>query len=210
MNAFYKYFWIFVIGSVVGWVVEVIFAFVRYRKFLNRSSLIYGPFGLAYGIGSVLLTMFLSNFNDNNILSIFIISFVIGSLAEYVMSWGMELVLGFVVWDYSKRPLNINGRICLLYSLYWGFLGVIWTRYIIGFLEDIVSLLAIYTGWKLLIIVLVFLVIDAFISYLAIIRSNKRLHHLGPQNKLEIFLDEHYDDEYLKKVFPQMFEYRKG
>jgi uncharacterized membrane protein len=95
---------IFFIGSVFGWLIEVLFAYHKTKKFQNRSSILYGPFGYAYGIVSVLLTLFLAGLSNYSVILLFIISFIIGTIAEYIMSFGMELVYGYAVWDYS----NIN------------------------------------------------------------------------------------------------------
>ena len=42
----------------------------------------------------------------------------------------MEHVLGFIPWNYSKKFMNVNGRICLIYSIFWGILGIVWIKLI--------------------------------------------------------------------------------
>lgn len=209
MSQFYKYFIIFFVGSIVGWLVEVLFAYYKTKTFQNRSALLYGPFGLAYGFGSVLLTLTLSSFSEFSIIHIFIISFIVGTIAEYIMSFGMEMVYGYVVWDYSKDKFNINGRVCLLYSLYWGFLGVIWSKYIITIIDDITNFCYYKLGTEFLNIVLMLLIIDALISHIVIKRSNERAKNIKANNKFDLLLDKYYSDKRLKKTFPQMFEYRR-
>lgn len=207
MSNFYKYFILFVIASIFGWFVEVIFCLFKNKKFENRSSLIYGPFGFAYGIGALFLTLSLNGLRDSSIIIIFFISFLVGTLAEYIMSWGMELLFGFVVWDYSKAKFNINGRVCLLYSFFWGFLGVIWSKYIINIIENISSLDKLINE-RYIKLMLLFLIIDIFITFYAMNRSTKRMKDVSPKNKIDVFFDKYYDDKHLKKVLPQMFEYR--
>ena len=77
MYNFYNYFLLFLIASIFGWLVEVIFCLIKNKKIENRSSLIYGPFGLAYGIGALLLTLVLRGVSDKSMLYIFIISFLV-------------------------------------------------------------------------------------------------------------------------------------
>lgn len=119
-----KLFWIFMISCILGWTIEVLFAYITMGTFQNRSSFIYGPIGGAYGFGSIVLTISLYKFRNCSNLKVFFISFLVGTIWEYIMSFGMELFLGFSAWDYSWQFLNINGRVCLLYSIFWGFLGL--------------------------------------------------------------------------------------
>lgn len=207
MSSFYKYFLLFLTASIFGWLVEVIFCIFKNKTFENRSSLIYGPFGFAYGIGALLLTLALKGLSDESIFYIFIISFFVGTIAEYIMSWGMELIFGFVVWDYSKAKFNLNGRVCLLYSVFWGFLGVIWSKYIINIINN-TSFFNKTINIKYFSLMAVFLIIDIFITFYAMDRSTRRMKDLEPKNKIDIFFDKHYDDKKLKKYLPQMFDYR--
>ena len=209
MNLFYKYFIIFFVGSIVGWVVEVLYAYFRTKKFQNRSSVLYGTFGYVYGYGAVFLTMALSLFSNSSIILTFIISFVTGTITEYIISYILEKSYGYVVWDYSKVKFNINGRVCLLYSIYWGFLGVIWSKYIIKIIDDITSFCYYKLGTEFLTFMLIFLTINSLISHLAIKRSGERIKNKRANNKIDLLLDKYYSDERLKKTFPQIFEYRR-
>ena len=209
-SKFYNLFWIFIIGSIFGWVVEVLFALVKYGHFYNRSSLIYGPFGLAYGLGAVVLTLCLTNLKNNNILKIFIISFLLGSLCEYIFSWGMELLLGFCCWDYSNIPFNINGRICLLYSVFWGILGITWVKLIYPKLINVIKLIPYNIGKTLKNILIVFLIFDVIISVAAVYRQYDRKRNVKAENTIQIFLDKYYNDDFLELVYPGINELNKG
>ena len=109
----YYLFWIFIIGCVVGWCIEGVFSLIKWKEFINHSAVVIGPFNAAYGLGALVLTALLFKFKDDKIWKIFLIGFIGGSILDYIMSLGMELVLGFTAWDYSKKPFNINGRICV-------------------------------------------------------------------------------------------------
>ena len=104
----YYLFWIFIIGCVVGYVVEGIFSLIKWKEFINHSAVVIGPFNAAYGLGALMLSALLYKFKDDKVWKIFIIGFIGGSILEYIMSLGMELVLGFTAWDYSRKPFNIN------------------------------------------------------------------------------------------------------
>lgn len=202
----YHLFWIFVVGCVFGWLVEVIFAWVHLGRFENRSSLIYGPVGGAYGIGAIALTLLLYKFKNSKMPKVFLVSFLSGTVCEYIMSWGMELVLGFCAWDYSNEFLNINGRVCLVYSLFWGFLGILWVKIIYPFLMNCIDRIPKKIGNPAMIALIIFLILDTIISYLAVDRLKERNNGIEASGKLEVFLDKHYDDEFLKKIYPGFFE----
>ena len=128
---FYDFFYIFIIGCVFGWVVEGIWSLLKKNILINHSALVIGPFNLVYGIGAVLLTLSLYKIKNTNYAKIFFTSFLMASILEYIISLFMEHTLGFVAWNYQYKPFNLNGRICLSYSIFWGFLGIIWIKIII-------------------------------------------------------------------------------
>ena len=125
----YEVFYIFMICNVIGYCVEMVFCYLKHGYWESRQSLIYGPFGLAYGIGGVLLSYLLFKDTKKAWWKVFIKSYIWGTVAEYICSLGEELVFGHVSWDYSKMPLNINGRVCALYSVFWGIMGLVYTRF---------------------------------------------------------------------------------
>ena len=69
------------------------------------------------------MIMFLRKYSKNYT-RLFIGGFIVGSIVEYLVSWIGELLLGVKWWDYSDMPLNINGRICVYFSIFWGFLAL--------------------------------------------------------------------------------------
>ena len=139
MKKLYKLLYIFVITSICGYVVEFIWTLVTRGIIVNHSAVVIGPFNFAYGICGVTLTLLLYRFKDESYLKIFLLSFVGGSILEYIMSFGMEVVVGFTAWDYSNVPLNLNGRICLLYSIFWGALGILWIKILYPKIDKILS-----------------------------------------------------------------------
>jgi uncharacterized membrane protein len=113
----------FIIYSIAGYIIETLFALLRYGVFESRQSFLYGPFCSIYGIGAIIMILFLQYFQKNR-LTLFAGGFIIGSITEYLVSLIGELILHVKWWDYSNMPLNINGRICLYYSFFWGVLAI--------------------------------------------------------------------------------------
>lgn len=123
---FYKLFWVFFLCCFLGVVIETIFCWIASGRLSQRTGLVWGPFNLIYGIGAVLLTVCLHPFIGKSDRWIFIGGSIIGGAFEYFCSWLQETVLGTVSWDYTGYPFNLNGRINLLYCLFWGALALVW------------------------------------------------------------------------------------
>lgn len=199
--SFYYLFWIFLIGSVAGWVIEFFYTLIFSHVLINHSALVIGPLNVIYGFGACLLSALLYRFQDKELWKIFVVSFITGTVLEYICSWGMELVLGFTAWDYSNDFLNINGRVCLVYSLMWGFLGIVWIRYIYPWLIKIIDLGNYEKGKKLSIILLIFLTFDTFLTVGAIVRAKEKERGIAPSNMYEKILDQTFNQDYLKNMF---------
>ncbi len=201
LNTFYKYIYVFIICCVVGFLVETLWCLFKNGYIESRKSLVYGPLSVAYGMGGVLLTAVLSRFTDSSLGKVFLVSFLVGSAAEYICSLGQEIVFGSVAWDYSHLPLNINGRVCLLYSLFWGVLGIAWVKLILPIADEIVEFLPMNLNHVLIWAFIAFFIFDASLSAAAALRMNERKEGLEPSNRIEIYLDEHFPDERMHKIY---------
>ena len=113
----------FIIYSVAGYIIETIYGMITKGVWESRQSFLYGPFCGIYGLGAVVMIVCLHKF-PKKYNALFLGGFVVGSIVEYVVSLFGEMVLGVKWWDYSNMPLNINGRICVYFSIFWGFLGI--------------------------------------------------------------------------------------
>ena len=203
---FYDYFYMFLIGSVFGWALEGIGSIVIDHILLNHSALVIGPFNIIYGVGACVLTASLLKFKDKNIFLLFLIGFIGGSLVEYVMSWGMEFALGFTAWDYSKFFLNINGRICLVYSCIWGVLSIVWIKYLYPLMQKLIDKISPKIGQKLIVYISIFLVFDALFTIQCIVRAKAYDKGIAPSNSYEKFLDKTFNSRYLKNMFGNHWE----
>ena len=113
----------FIIYSVVGYLIETAFGALTKGVLESRKSFLYGPFCSIYGVGAVIMIVFLQYFRKNNY-TLFAGGFIIGSIVEYIVSWVGEIILHVKWWDYSAVPLNIEGRVCVFFSLFWGILAI--------------------------------------------------------------------------------------
>ena len=116
-------FLIFIIFSVVGWISEVLYVGIFHEhKFVNRGFL-HGPVCPVYGFGGVVILILPVSLYSTWI-PLFFSSMVMCTLVEYFVSWIMERMFHARWWDYSNYKFNINGRICLLNSVLFGFMGL--------------------------------------------------------------------------------------
>ena len=194
-----KVFWVFVIGSIIGYLLEMMVGLVQNGHFVSKQGLIYGPFSQVYGIGLVIYYLVIPN-NKKNI-EIFLISMFLGGIVEYIFSYLQETFFGTISWDYSNLLFNINGRTSLLHCIYWGIGGILFSKYIRPQIEKI-DLLYPKMWFKVLTIFLaIFLLFDIIISSLACKRQEERKEGIEPKNNIEIFLDKTYTDEVLNEIY---------
>ena len=113
----------FIIYSFLGWIMESTVRSVCERKIINTGFL-NGPCCPIYGIGAIIMLLFLGKFEERPILLIFL-SITILTLWEYVVGVLLEKIFHTKYWDYSKQKFNFQGRICLVNSICWGILGLI-------------------------------------------------------------------------------------
>ncbi|MBR0350217.1 MAG: putative ABC transporter permease [Clostridia bacterium] len=127
----------FIIYSFLGWILESIFRSFCEKRIVNTGFLI-GPVCPIYGLGALIMLLTLGQLKGNYVL-IFIISFLMLTLWEYVVGVFLEKVFKTKYWDYSDHKIQFQGRICLTNSIAWGFLGVGFINIIHPFLESVLN-----------------------------------------------------------------------
>ena len=194
----WKIFAYFIIYSFVGFVVETLFALVNYNVLESRKSFLYGPFCGIYGIGAVVLILALRYFNKNNY-TLFLGGCLVGSIVEYIISFLGEVIFDARWWDYSNRVLNINGRICLLYAIFWGVLSLMLIRIINPQVDRFIKYIKTKINMKTLKIItgagIVFMIVNALASGVAM---NLFLMRMAVENDLDIKNKEKTIEQYNK------------
>ena len=203
-KSFYKLFWVFFIGCFLGVVVERLWCLVRYGHYEPRVGLIYGPFNLVYGIGAWALTLALYPFRNRSKVFSFLGGALVGSAVEYACSWFQEMVFGSVSWDYSNQPFNLNGRICLLYSVYWGVLGVAWIKELYPRMAKGILHIPNRVGRPLTYLLTAFMLVNTLMTGLTAMRWLERRQGQPPSNAVEAYFDAHYPDERMAQIFSNL------
>lgn len=201
-------FWLFAIGSVVGFLLEGIWCVLHKGRWENHAALLYGPLCVIYGVGANVIYWTCQRWAAEPLGIQLIVFALAGSAVEYLLSALQEAVFGSVSWDYSDRSMNLHGRICLQMSLIWGFLGLVFSGLVFPGLR--VALRWMYNPpvIGLTLVLFVLLAADAVLSALAVLRWRQRKLEVPAQSGLTRWLDAHYPDDRMEKVYNNM-EFRQ-
>lgn len=199
---FYKLFWLFLIGAFLGDVVETIFCRLTAGVWMSRSSLVWGPFSIVWGLAIAAATALLYKDREKPDRHLFVIGTVLGGAYEYICSVFTELVFGKVFWDYSKIPFNLGGRINLLYCFFWGIAAVIWIKNLYPLFSGWIEKIPVLWGYILTWILAVFMAVNIAVSSMALIRYDLRAEGKPPKNSVESIIDERFDDARMEKIYP--------
>ena len=126
------------------------------------------------------------------------------SILEYFCSWGMEFVLGSRAWDYSMVPFNINGRICLLYSIMWGALGVVWIKDLYPRISALMLRIPNKIGKIATWILTIFFIFNFVVSMIALYRWSQRVNGIEAANAFWEWIDLRFPNERMESVYANM------
>ena len=196
--------WLFVIGCLVGFVLETFFHFFKNGVWINKQGLLYGPFKPIYGFGLIFIVLIMNNYRGKKFWQKFLIGVILGSAFEYFGSLFQEYVFGTSTWNYSHFNLNIGGRIYLPYCIAWGVIAIFCVDVLYPWFKKIISkvninLFRITTG-----IVAIFMIVNISLTALASIRYSDRANNNTATNVVFKVIDKWYPDEYMQVKFPKM------
>ena len=196
-----KIFWIFLIGSIIGYGLEMIVGLVQNGHFVSRQGLLFGPFIQVYGVGLVAYYLVISNIRKKSYIKIFFITMLLGGIVEYLFSYLQETWFGTISWDYSNLLFNIHGRTSLLHCLYWGIGGVLFVRFILPLIRSLNEWCK-NTNFRFITAFLVlFITFDIVMSGMAGSRQLERKNNIAANGYIDNFFDEYYPDEKLEQIY---------
>lgn len=181
MEEITKFIAYFIIYSFLGWILESVYKTAIQKKPVN-SGFLYGPFCPIYGVGAIIMYLFLFDFKGNPFL-IFCLGFVVLSVWEYLVSVLLEKIFHTKYWDYTNKKYNLQGRVCLLNSIYWGILGIIFIQFIHPFIQQMLQYIPIQILQYICIIFTAYFIIDSITSIISINHINIKLTTLSELNK---------------------------
>ncbi|MEG2750540.1 MAG: putative ABC transporter permease [Anaerorhabdus sp.] len=170
----------FFIYAFLGWCAEVMFHTMITGKWVNRGFL-NGPVCPIYGFGMLLILLVLDPLKKNIVL-LFVGSVILTSGLEFITGWVLKNLFHLTWWDYSNRPFNLGGYICLEFSIMWGIAGVIIVEIIHPIIQRFIDALPFTVAIFFVVLFSVILILD-FIATLATLigfqRDVRELERIG-------------------------------
>lgn len=195
-------FWLFLIGALLGDLVETLFCRVTMGVWMSRSSLVWGPFSVVWGLAIALVTALLYRNRNEKESRLFLVGTLLGGAYEYTCSVFTEIVFGKIFWDYSGIPFNLGGRINLLYCFFWGIAAVVWFRLLYPRIGKLITLILRKTGRLLTTGLVLFMIADIIVSVLALVRYDSRANGFEAKHSWEQVMDTYFDDATMERIYP--------
>lgn len=199
---FYKLVMLFIVGAFLGDITETIFCRITAGYWMSRSSVVWGPFSIVWGLAIAAATALLYRYRNRSDGFLFFAGTFLGGAYEYLCSVFTEIVFGTVFWDYSKIPFNLGGRINLLYCFFWGIAAVIWLKILYPFISGWIEKIPMRIGKILTWVFLIFMIVNMAVSALALARMDARASGIPAENVLEEWLDSSYNDDVMNRIYP--------
>lgn len=132
-----NYIFIFILGSTIGWLVEIIYNLLFFKKKFINPGFLSGPYLPIYGFGFIFIYL----------LSKPIQAIYIKAVVFFVSNTLLELLTGIIfvkffrirLWNYSDRKLNFKGHICIAFSTYWTLLSLFIYMFLYPFIDNILN-----------------------------------------------------------------------
>ena len=171
----------FIVYSFIGWAIESIYKSYLQKKWVNTGFL-NGPICPIYGIGALIMFLFLNKLNNNTFL-IFIVGVIVLSIWEYIVGVFLEKTFKTKYWDYSNNKFNIKGRVCLFNSIAWGVLAVIFIQFLHPYIAEKIDLIPQNILVIIVSILSAIIVGDSIQSIIKLKTLDKRLEKLKELNE---------------------------
>ena len=184
--------WLFMIYSLLGWGIEVVYHAVTLGAVVNRGFL-NGPVCPVYGCGVICVLGVIKKAGESmgysgNIETaspavLFVVGITFATAIELIAGAALDKLFHARWWDYSREKFNFKGYICLKFSIIWGLIIAFVLRVIHPGIQNIVGLIPSGIGLIVLIIIYIVFVTDIILTTLAVLKLNKQLDALDELQK---------------------------
>ncbi len=197
-----KLIWLFVMGAFLGDLVETVFCRFSMGRWMSRSSVVWGPFSIVWGLAIAAATLLLYRYKERSNFFLFAAGTCLGGVYEYLCSVFTELIFGKIFWDYSHIPFNLGGRVNLLFCFFWGLAAVVWMKLLYPRASCLIEKIPIKIGKLLTLVLVFFMCANMAVSCMALVRSGQRSQGIPPKSSWQKIMDERFDDGRLDKIYP--------
>lgn len=203
---------IFLIGSMLGLLLEEVWMFITAGLTQSRVGLVWGPFSPLYGFGAVFLTLICWKLRDKgaSVPVVFVVSLVVGGTLEQITGWGMATLIHASSWSYLHLPDHITQWVAWRFLIMWGLLGLIWEKLI---MPDLLFRIGIATRKRQVLFVAllaIYLASDIFMTVACFGRMQARADGLPATNAFERWIDAHYTNEFIAGRFQNLVINQRG
>lgn len=198
---FFNMMWLFIIFSLVGVVGEGLWTLIFSGHWETHVVSMWVPLCIIYGLGAVGCYVAHCFLKNKNLIIRFVVFLVVGSVVELICGLVLEFGLHMTAWSYKGMFLNIRGHICLIMSILWGVLGVLFSYFLVKPIDKVLTKLKGETYVIISAIVATILVFDFALTGVCITRWSNRHFGVEAQNSFEKFIDETYDDSLMSERF---------
>ena len=160
----------FIIYSVLGWFVESAYmSFCNHR--LTNRGFAKGPFCPVYGFGAVIGYLVLNPLSGHYV-TLYLTGAFLATTFEYLVGIMMQKLLGEVWWDYTEKPMNYKGIICLESTIAWGFYAIIITMFLHKRVLHLIDAMDMAYGRILCIVILAIVTVDYLIRLYLLFKTS--------------------------------------
>ena len=198
---FHNIIWYMILFSILGLLIETIYGYVSTGVLESRKGLILGPFCPVYGIGAAFFIVLLSEYKESKV-KLFIMGAIAGTIFEYICSYMLQVIYGSMFWDYSYTTYQINGRVSLTYTVFWGILAVLLVKYLKPQMDKIINKIPSKFWDKA---ITIFLIVDIALTILGVtVYMNRAEKRYNEEEINETVLDKIFNDNLMSFIFPNL------
>lgn len=197
-------FWLFMLGSIAGFLVEGVCHIFKAGFWENHSAVVWGPFCIIYGVGAIAVYVLSCGLLTQGRFQKFSVFALSGAIIEYFASLFQEICFGSVSWDYHDHFMNIGGRVSLQMALFWGVLGLLFMESIFPVVNHALFRMQ-GRGLTVACTVLsIFMAINLIVSIAAVSRWRQRQNDIPSTSTIGTTLDGYFSDEVMTRLYPNM------
>lgn len=200
---FYKVVTLFFIAAFLGDLVETVWCRFALGSWMSRSSVVWGPFSVVWGIAVAAVTALLYKYKDKSGLFLFCAGTLLGGAYEYLCSVFTEVVFGKVFWDYSKYRFSLGGRINLTFCLFWGLASIVWFKLLYPRITEWIEKVPVKIGKAAVWLMVVFMAVNMMVSSMALVRYDERGKGEAASREWQVRMDEYFPDSRMEQIYPK-------